>query len=413
MPSKRRDKGTGALFKRADGYWVGQVEMPSGPDGERRRKRVVRKNRNDCIAALREIQKAADAGTLTNSTTLTVEKWLNYWVTDILPHRGVKPGTVMSYTGVVKRDLIPNLGAMRLDKLHPSDIRNLYVKLTEKKSGRVAQKADQVLRLAIKAAVRDDIIGANLMDRVDKPGHTQKTATAFSADVSKHIIQTAVATQGIVWGARWATGFTTGARESEVLGLEWDHVDLDKAQVDISWQLLRLQKTHGCGPAVDGKYPCGMVKSAFCPGASWKFPAGMDWRECVGTLVWTQPKTKAGNRIIPLVPEMVKVLRVLRERDGHNPHGLVFHHEDGSPFSQDQDQKMWRKLLVAAEVPHAPQHSIRHSTATLLMDAGVDVHVVQSVIGHTDIAVTRMYQHVSLELARKAWGNLGAVMPAQ
>ena len=74
---------------------------------------------------------------------------------------------------------------------------------------------------------------------------------------------------------------------------------------------------------------------------------------------------------------------------------------------------MWRKLLVAAEVPHAPQHSIRHSTATLLMDAGVDVHVVQSVIGHTDIAVTRMYQHVSLELARKAWGNLGAVMPAQ
>ena len=55
----RRDKGSGALFKRADGYWVGGVQLPPGPDGKRRYKRIVRKNRNEAMAALRQLK--ADA----------------------------------------------------------------------------------------------------------------------------------------------------------------------------------------------------------------------------------------------------------------------------------------------------------------------------------------------------------------
>ena len=106
---------------------------------------------------------------------------------------------------------------------------------------------------------------------------------------------------------------------------------------------------------------------------------------------------------------MVDVLRELRA--GPNPHNLVVHHDDGRPFTQDRDQKMWKKLLVDAKVPHAPQHSIRHSTATLLLEAGVDSHVVQSVIGHSDIAITRGYQHVDLELARRGWQSLNSVLP--
>ena len=86
-------------------------------------------------------------------------------------------------------------------------------------------------------------------------------------------------------------------------------------------------------------------------------------------------------------------------------------HPDGSPISQDQDQKAWRKLLVSAQVPHVPQHSVRHSTATLLLEAGVDAHVLQSVIGHSNIVTTRGYQHVDLELARRAWQSLGRLMP--
>jgi site-specific recombinase XerD len=89
----------------------------------------------------------------------------------------------------------------------------------------------------------------------------------------------------------------------------------------------------------------------------------------------------------------------------------VFHHPDGRPISTEDDQQAWKELLVAADIPHAKQHSIRHSTATLLLEAGVDTHVVQSVIGHSNIITTRAYQHVNLDLARAAWDSLGAIMP--
>ena len=407
----RRGRGDGALFKRADGYWVGGVELAPGPDGKRRVKRIVRKSRNDAIKELRRLKKDLDAGRITGARSITVAKWAEYWETRILPTRKIKPGTIYGYSGALRNHIVPHLGTKRLDKLTPADLRDFYATVTEKVSARTAQKCDQVLRLALSAAVRDGVIGVSVMDRVDKPAHTAKDGVAFPAKTSMHIIETAVRSSGDMWGARWALGFTTGARECEVLGLEWDRVDLDRGLIEVSWQLQRHQKTHGCGQPQDRAYPCGMVRSSFCPGAYWKFPPGMQWRECTGTLVWTRPKTRAGVRMIPLIPEMADVLRKLREADGDNPHGLVLHHPDGSPISQDQDQKAWRKLLVTAQVPHVPQHSVRHSTATLLLEAGVDAHVLQSVIGHSNIVTTRGYQHVDLELARRAWQSLGRLMP--
>lgn len=415
MSGKRRSPGDGTLYKRADGLWVGGVELPANPDGKRRIKRVTSKNRNVVLQKLRALQAALAAGAIPTAPSTTMQRWLEYWFSDILPHRTsagspLKPATIDGYERTIRRYLIPYIGAKRLDRITPAEIRALYQTLTEVVSSRAAQKADQVLRLAVKAAIREGVVYANVMDRVDKPGHIAKEATSFDAKTAMHIIETAVTTRGAMWGARWAFGFLTGARESEILGLERDRVDLEAGIVDISWQLQRLPRKHGCGQPVEGKHPCGFTRPAYCPDTQWAFPRG-DYRECVGTLCWTRPKTKAGRRLIPLVPELVDILRRI-EHDQPNPHGLVFHNPDGRPIDQEQDQKAWKQLLIDAGIPHTNQHTIRHSTATLLLEAGVDVHVVQSVIGHTDIATTRGYQHVNMALAREAWGNLSALLPA-
>ena len=54
---KIRRQGDGTLFRRADGYWVGGIEAGCGPDGKRRHKRVVRKNKEDAVAALEELKR--------------------------------------------------------------------------------------------------------------------------------------------------------------------------------------------------------------------------------------------------------------------------------------------------------------------------------------------------------------------
>ena len=404
----RRSPGDGTLFKRKDGMWVGGVEMPAGPDGTRKMKRVTSKNRNTCIEKLRALQAQVAAGQVPTAPSTTVARWLEFWASDILPARGVKPATVTTYEATIRLYLVPRIGAKRIDRLRPADIRTLYTELTAAVSGRAAQKADQVLRLALKAAVRDGVLGVNIMDRVDKPGHVKREGTAFGAATAGHIIATAAKVQGTMWAARWAFGFLTGARESEVIGLEWDRTDLTRGVVDISWQLQRLPKVHGCGEPPDELYPCGRTRPSFCPSAVWRYPRG-EFRPIVNSLAWTRPKTNAGKRLVPLVPELVTILGSI-EHDEPNPHGLVFH-LDGRPIDQETDQEAWKQLLIAADVPHVPQHSIRHSTATLLMESHADQHVITSVIGHTDIATTRGYQHVSLDHARAAWGSLSAILP--
>jgi hypothetical protein len=52
----------GTLFKDNRGYWVGGVELPPGPDGKRRQKRVVRKDRNECMAELRKLRAPSRPG---------------------------------------------------------------------------------------------------------------------------------------------------------------------------------------------------------------------------------------------------------------------------------------------------------------------------------------------------------------
>ena len=397
----RRTRGDGTLFKRADGYWVGGVDLPTGADGVRRQKRVVRKSRNDCLEAMRDIRRDLLAGNLP-TRKITVEKWLNYWLGEILPAKNLRPSTIDYYEQAVRLYLIPSLGAKRMDRLLPAEIRDMYKHLRARISTHAPVKADKTLRVAFKAAVREGIINYSVMDRVDKPPHLPAAQSSFDVGTALRIIAAAEATQGPMWAARWATGFVTGAREGEVLGLEWDRVDFDKGFVDVSWQLQRLQKSHGCGGT------CGLKRPSFCPQAHWDLPPSFQWRECEGSLVWTRPKTRAGTRVIPLIPQLADILMKVREESRHN---LVFHHEDGSPFAPDQDQKMWRKLLAEAKIPHVRQHSIRHSTATLLLEAGVDAHVIAAILGHTDIAVTRGYQHVSTELARKAWDNLSQLLP--
>lgn len=405
----RRLRGDGTLFKRSDGYWVGGVELPPGPDGKRRVKRVVAKNRNTVLEKLRKLKKDVAAGAVPTGPSITVEKWFTYWITDILPHTKTVPSTRKQYKDSVRLYVLPTLGAKKLDKLTPADIRGLYTHLQKTVSSRAALKAHQVLNLGIKAAIREEVLIANVLNRVDKPGHVVAEQDVFDLTAALHIIDTAQKTQGPMWAARWALGFTTGARESEILGLEWSRVHLDKAYIDNSWQLLRMQQEHGCGKPDGDTYPCKKKRSSFCPQAQWDFPPGMQWRPCTNTLVWTRPKTKAGTRLIPLLPGMITLLQALP--DGPNPHNLVFHHDDGAPFTQDQDQAMWRQLLRDAHISHIRQHSIRRSTATLLMEAGVDVHIIQSVIGHSNITMTRAYQHVNLELARRAWQSLSPVLP--
>jgi integrase len=182
--------------------------------------------------------------------------------------------------------------------------------------------------------------------------------------------------------------FLTGARRGELLGLEWDRVDLDEGWIDLAWQLQRLPKDYKPGPGVEA-------------------------RRIAGTLWWTRPKSRAGSRVVPLIAPLAAALRQLQNvQNGQNPHGLVFHHDDGRPISPEEHFADWKALLELAGIPHVPMHAARHTTATLLHAAGVDEDTRKLILGHSSATATRGYVHVDRSRAALALGNLSALMPS-
>lgn len=240
--------------------------------------------------------------------------------------------------------------------------------------------------------------------------------------------------------ARWSVGLACGLRQGEALGLRWPYVDLDSGELRVWFQLQRLPWRHGCADVAactEGKHrrPCPRR----CPKAAHKsgrphvcIPAGARQlcqpgcsahaATCAvrhgGGLVFREIKERR-RKTVPLPPELVAILTAHREvqeleRDLAanlwQDHGVVFAQENGRPVDPRADWQEWSDILAEAGIPHAGTHTMRHSAATIALDQGVALAVVQEMLGHSDIRVTRGYTHVSSLLARDAAAKLGRAL---
>jgi len=387
-------------------------------EGRSVKKRVSSKTRTGAIQKRKELKAQLDAGTIPGATNIRMDRWLDHWLNNVKKPR-VDPTTFRSYESTVRLYLKPTIGHLRMDRLTTDHVREMHKTLqtgTHETPGstRNAQKAHQALGAALKVAQAELGLQRNVAALVGMPVHVAKKYPAFTVPEALHIMKVADEVCDPMWAARWKAGFMTGKRECEVLGITWPRLDLDDDLIDISWQLQELTKEHGCGPAVDGRYPCGKKRVSFCPDAYWDFRAGYEHEFCEGNLVWTRPKTPRTERVaIPVIKPLHDTLVDLRELKGPNPHNLVFHHADGSPISQSQDQKAWQKLLKTAGVPHRRQHTLRRTAITLLRAADVDEQTRMELFGHAHADTQRRYADSDIAAHKAAMAKLADMLAVQ
>ncbi|MBI2877441.1 MAG: site-specific integrase [Candidatus Tectomicrobia bacterium] len=137
-------------------------------------------------------------------------------------------------------------------------------------------------------------------------------------------------------------------------------------------------------------------------------------------LIFQEPKTPQSRRTIPLPEEILEALRhhkasqaqeKLLLGQAYQDHGLVFCQPDGRPLDPHTFGDNFKRSLKTAGLPHIRVHDARHTFATLLLELGEHPKTVQTILGHSNIAMTLdLYSHVSLELEKRAANKLNTAL---
>lgn len=394
----RNPPGSSTVYKGADGDWHGRVSMGRRDDGRSDRRHVRAKTKGEVVAKVRALEKLRDSGRVPQAgAKWTVAKWLEHWLESIA-RPSIRESSFNAYRTAVHKHLVPAIGAHRLDRLQPEHLESLYRRMVEGGARpATAHQVHRTARAALGEAHRRGHVVRNAAALAKPPRVHSRSVEPYTLDEVQAILRAAQASRNSV---RWAIALALGLRQGEVLALRWADVDLDEHVLHVRATRLRPVYEHGCGG------DCGK-KPGFCPRRRLRNPL-------VG-----ETKSSAGNRVVGLPDELVKLLKLHREEQDRERYeagqlwregGWVFASPTGEALMPNSDYHAWKALLRRAEVRNGRLHDARHTAATVLLVLGVPERTVMSIMGWSSTAMAARYQHVTDPIRRDVARRVGGLI---
>ncbi|GAA3247895.1 site-specific integrase [Nonomuraea helvata] len=371
------------------------------PDGIRKRKYVKRKTYEETRKAWQELKAKVDKGPVAVNAP-TLGEFLLYWLREVVGPE-LAPLTVSTYETLVRLYIKPYLGAKRLDKIQVRDVRLWINKLRvtcqccaqgkdarrgaprccaagrccqQLASARTIKDARGVLRSAFNTAIAEDLVGKNPATGVRLTARRTRKIRPWSVEEARQFLESARRDNDPLYAA-YVLILVLGLRKGELLGLTWDRINIDAAELDVSLQLQRVKRQ----------------------------------------LHHRQTKTEASEAVLPL-PEICTAALRLRQKSQEDARrdageawvetGFVFTSAHGAPFEPRNFNRRFDTRCKRANVRKITIHDTRHTCASLL--AALDVHprVAMQILRHSDIKVTmEIYTHIPSEQTRQALKRLG------
>lgn len=359
--AERRGHKEGGITKRYGrggrflGYQV-QILLANG----QRKTLGTKKTRREAVKLAQHGQVELAAGRLTVSPRQTLETYLTDWLETKRP--SIRYKTYVTYKTVIGH-VCSRIGRMRLDAVTPRDIQHCERQLGEATGARTVQQMHMVLRQALDRAVKLDMIGRNPADAVEPPRSSTPERPSLSIEQAGQLFS---ATKNDRFYALYVVLTTTGVRLGEALGLQWDAVDLQDRLLLVRHE---LQRQTGKGLALE------------------------------------ELKTEKSRRPVPLLAVAVEALRAHKaEHNGQrlllgpewHDTNLVFTSSTGTPLDPANVRRHWYTALNKTGLPRVRLHDLRHTATSLMANEGIQLHVIQAVMGHsTSVTTANIYMHVS------------------
>ena len=366
--TKKGAKGSGNIRKKTVKrggkeytYWEARITTGRDPGtGKQIQRSFTGKTQKEVREKLQAAAVAVNDGTYTVPARLTLGQWLDIWQREYMGN--AKPATLRAYDSHIRNHIRPGLGAVRLTELHPHTVQN-FINSLDGLSPTSVRLVYTVLRTALEKAIDLDYIPRNPAAKCVLPKQERKEIKPLDDAQATALIRAAAGTriENMI-----PLALFTGLRISELLGLTWSAVDMDRGTITVDKQLSAKPKA--------------------------------------GAL-FSSPKSGKSRTITP-APTAFQVLRRQKARQAEqqlkagplwsNPHGLIFTAEDGGPLSQQMAELNFSDVRATVGLEGTRFHDLRHTYAVNSIRAGDDIKTIQTNLGHTSAAFTLdIYGHVT------------------
>jgi integrase len=357
----------GHIRERSPGHWAIILDIRDESTGKRRRKwhsfqGTKREAQHECARLITQMQ----GGAYSEPTKTTFGQFLEQWLAQVKSQ--VTPRTHERYCEIVRKNIIPALGAVRLTALRPSQIAGAYAKALEsgRRDGKGGLSPNTVLYMhrlikqALDHAVRWETLSKNPAAAVDPPSIERATLSTYDMAQTVEAIEAARGSRLLV---PIVLGVLCGLRRGEIVALRWRNVDLAAGSLAV-------------------------VESA---------------EQTAAGIRYKKPKSGRG-RSIALSAYVVEELKAHKLRQAEellrvgvrlNDATFVYAREDGEPIQPRSLTHNWQALVSRTGIPRVRFHDLRHAHATHLLSSGVHPKVASERMGHSKVGITLdLYSHV-------------------
>ena len=369
----------GHIQQRGKNSW--RLKFDAGRDektGKRKTQfHTFRGTKREAQVKLAELIASVSQAKYVEPNKVTVAEWVRGRV-DVWESAGdISARTAQRYRQLVENQIAPHLGVKLFQKLTRLDIEVWHATLrTGGLAARTIGHAHRTLSKALGDAERDDLLTRNVC-KLQKAPRVGDSEMAIVQDVPGFV--------GKLHGCRLyvpaMVALFTGMRLGEVLALRWNRIDIDRK---------RLEVRNALEPAKGG-------------------------------LRFKAPKTKAGRRDISLPDILVAALRDYRREQlelkmqlgqGRLPDdAMLFANLEGEPRSPSAVSRAWSDFARKIGLPDVTFHNLRHTHASQLIDAGIDIVTISKRLGHAKPDITlRIYAHLFRKDDSKAAAAINAAL---
>ena len=373
-------------YQRKSGRWVGQIDHGRKPNGQLDREYYYGSSRKAVKKQVSKRLKEIYRGQFSRRNNIKLKEWLKTWIKG--RENSVAYKTYIGYQSNIDNHLIPDIGEYELNNLTTRIIQNL---INDKfKNGKIRGEGGlsfrsvesilQTLNISLEQALKERLINHNPVEAVELPKKSKRKdeMNDLSKSQANKFLRTAKDSKLYI---AYLIELNTGLRRGELAALKWSDLDEINKSLKIERQ---LQRVTGQGVKIK------------------------------------ELKTESAYRTIPINDKLIKELMEHRKKQkefklllgpDYNDKDMIISNYNGGFVNPDRIYREFKSILKSANLPIIRFHDLRHTFATLALEAGINMKVLQSILGHASIKTTLdTYAHVNQEMNNDAAEKISGII---